>query len=772
MNLDRSWMYRRYENGLFTPSFIKGVDQFVQYATSQPRSMDGTKIKCPCNLVKCQNRQFLEPDTVKSHLQRNGFVPNYYVWTYQGETNLSSADNRNIEAGGPSFVGPSDDDAFEDPTTNTYSDMIHDAAGPEFNLEENVEEPPNADAKLFYDMLAASEQELWPGCEKHSELSLIARLVALKSNHRLSERCFDEITELMKEIVPEPNRIPANFYRSKKLMRGMGLPVEKIDCCKNGCMIYWGEDVQLSACKICGHARFKTTRKGGSKRQKTSIPYKRMFYFPLTPRLKRLYASNATASKMRWHADHKPDEGKMHHPSDSPAWKHFNDTHPTFAAESRNVRLGLCTDGFQPFGQSGKQFSSWPVIVTPYNLPPGVCMKAEHMFLTVLVPGPDNPKNQLDVYLQPLIAELKQLWEVGVNSYDISKKQNFQLRAALMWTISDFPAYSMLSGWGTAGRLACPHCMNETDAFTLKCSHKQSWFDNHRKFLPPDHVYRRNRVNFRKGKTVTKDPPPIRTGTDILRELDRLGLKKVTEIGAAAVNKTIRKKTGCGWKKRSIFWDLPYWSSLLIRHNLDVMHTEKNVFENVIHTIMNVVGKTKDHPNSREELNDYCRRPELQRDSTTGKYPKACYTLDKEARAKLCDWVKELKFPDGYASNLGRCLEMKKLRLYGMKSHDCHIFMQRLIPIAFRELLPQHVWKALTELSLFFKDLTATVIGATDMTRLGKDIAVILCKLERIFPPSFFDSMEHLPVHLPYEASIAGPVHYRWMYPFERYNFC
>lgn len=197
------------------------------------------------------------------------------------------------------------------------------------------------------------------------------------------------------------------------------------------------------------------------------------------------------------------------------------------------------------------------------------------------------------------------------------------------------------------------------------------------------------------------------------------------------------------------------------------MHIEKNFFDNIFNTIMNVAGKTKDTTKSRQELNEYCRRPELNMDSS-GKYPKACYTLDRQSRSVLCEWVKSIKFPDGYASNLGRCVDMKKLKLFGMKSHDCHVFMQRLIPIAFRELLPQNVWKALTELSLFFKDLTATTITNEDMARLEDEIPVILCKLERIFPPSFFDSMEHLPVHLPYEARIAGPVQYRWMYRFER----
>ena len=106
------------------------------------------------------------------------------------------------------------------------------------------------------------------------------------------------------------------------------------------------------------------------------------------------------------------------------------------------------------------------------------------MFLTVIVPGTENPKEKLDVYLQPLIAELKELWEVRVQAYEILKKQNFQLRVVLMWTISDFVAYSMFFSWTTVDRLACPYCMEDLDAFTLSRSRKQSWFDNHCKFLP------------------------------------------------------------------------------------------------------------------------------------------------------------------------------------------------------------------------------------------------------------------------------------------------
>ncbi|CAA2969179.1 Hypothetical predicted protein [Olea europaea subsp. europaea] len=55
------------------------------------------------------------------------------------------------------------------------------------------------------------------------------------------------------------------------------------------------------------------------------------------------------------------------------------------------------------------------------------------------------------------------------------------------------------------------------------------------------------------------------------------------------------------------------------------------------------------------------------------------------------------------------------------------------------------------------------------MEQLEQNIVVTLCKFEKIFPPGFFDSMEHLPAHLAYEAKVGGHVQYRWMYPFERF---
>ncbi|KAL6189043.1 hypothetical protein ACLB2K_040433 [Fragaria x ananassa] len=124
----------------------------------------------------------------------------------------------------------------------------------------------------------------------------------------------------------------------------------------------------------------------------------------------------------------------------------------------RNVRLGLVSDGFNPFGQMTLTHSTWPVMIAIYNLPPWLCMKKPYMLLSLIIPGPKAPGNDIDVYLAPLIDELKSLWEVGNETYDMHAKDSFTLRAALLRTVHDFPGYANLSGWSTKGFKACPTC--------------------------------------------------------------------------------------------------------------------------------------------------------------------------------------------------------------------------------------------------------------------------------------------------------------------------
>jgi len=99
-------------------------------------------------------------------------------------------------------------------------------------------------------------------------------------------------------------------------------------------------------------------------------------------------------------------------------------------------------------------------------------MKQPYLILTLLIPSPKAPRNQIDVYLQPLIEELKELCETGVQTYDALKKKNFQLHAAIIWTINDFPAYANLSGYSTKGKWSCPCCNKHTESHWLSYGKK------------------------------------------------------------------------------------------------------------------------------------------------------------------------------------------------------------------------------------------------------------------------------------------------------------
>ena len=81
---------------------------------------------------------------------------------------------------------------------------------------------------------------------------------------------------------------------------------------------------------------------------------------------------------------------------------------------------------------------------------------------------------------------------------------------------------------------------------------------------------------------------------------------------------------------------------------------------------------------------------------------------------------------------------MKDLKLQGLKSHDCHVLMQQLLPIALRSILPDQVKYAIIRLCFFFNSLCTTVVDVTKLDQMEEDIVLTLCLLEKCFPPSFF----------------------------------
>ncbi|KAI5317517.1 hypothetical protein L3X38_037224 [Prunus dulcis] len=235
-------------------------------------------------------------------------------------------------------------------------------------------------------------------------------------------------------MLPTDNCLPKDHKHAQKVLHGLGLGYEKIHACKNNCMLFYKEHETLDTCPICNESRFKMT----SQNRTTKIPQKVMRYLPLKPRLQRLYMSTHTATDMRWHKEKRVDDDVMRHPADGEAWKEFDRTFPEFAADPRNVRLGLATDGFNPYGVLNQHHSTWPIFAFPYNLPPWKCMKKEYMMMTVLIT--EDPGRSIDVYLRPLVDELKDLWTNGVRTYYKSTGRMFTLRAAVMWTVNDFPA--------------------------------------------------------------------------------------------------------------------------------------------------------------------------------------------------------------------------------------------------------------------------------------------------------------------------------------------
>ena len=171
-------------------------------------------------------------------------------------------------------------------------------------------------------------------------------------------------------------------------------------------------------------------------------------------------------------------------------------------------------------------------------------------------------------------------------------------------------------------------------------------------------------------------------------------------------NKSNVNSTNC-WKKKSIFFELEYWRYLLVRHNLDVMHIEKNVCESIIGTLLNIPRKTKNGLNSCLYHMDMGLRYELVlRFELNQTYLLlACYTLSRMEKKVFCRSLADLKVPKRYYLNFRNLMSMEELKLYGLKSHDYHTLKQQLLPVSLRSHFPKHVRHAIVRLSSFFNSL-------------------------------------------------------------------
>ena len=264
----------------------------------------------------------------------------------------------------------------------------------------NSNEEPNESANKLFDLLKDAQQELWPGCSKLTKISFMVRLFQLQCMGGWSNENAEQTLSLIVDALPTGHCIPDTIKKAQKTIRDLGLSYVKIDACVNDYVLFRGPLADSNTCPICEESRWKNddgniideageySESGGSKKR---TPCKVLRYFPLIPRLQRLYMSEETSSLMRWHKEELVNDGKMRHPTDSLAWKHVDERYKKFACDARNVRLGLASDGFNPFGMLNVNYTCWPVILIPYNLPPWLCLKQPYWMMLMLIPRPRSP---------------------------------------------------------------------------------------------------------------------------------------------------------------------------------------------------------------------------------------------------------------------------------------------------------------------------------------------------------------------------------------------
>nr|GEX50587.1 hypothetical protein [Tanacetum cinerariifolium] len=142
----------------------------------------------------------------------------------------------------------------------------------------------------------------------------------------------------------------------------------------------------------------------------------------------------------------------------------------------------------------------------------------------------------------------------------------------------------------------------------------------------------------------------------------------------------------------------------------------------------------------------------------------------KGTKKKFCQFIKGVKLPDGFGSCFKHKVTDKDTNITGLKSHDCHIMMQRLLPYGLQQYLPDKFAKLIIKLCSLFKKIYSETLMEDDMLKAQIKVVDILCDLELIYHLALFDIMIHLVIHLPLEDLEGGPIRPQWMFPFERYT--
>jgi hypothetical protein len=177
-----------------------------------------------CQMTRCFNKVIL----IK-HLVWNGFTIDYEMWVFHGEkyTAVVAEESTNDRAG-----------------VDRMDEMLE-AIWPEFDLD--TEDPPTPVVEEFFRLLKASEEPLHE-YTKVTMLAFVTRLMAIKFKFFFSNNCYNELLKLIGDVLLNPNKLPKDMYHSKKLVNWLGIDYEKIDVCRNSCMLFWNEHKEENKC--------------------------------------------------------------------------------------------------------------------------------------------------------------------------------------------------------------------------------------------------------------------------------------------------------------------------------------------------------------------------------------------------------------------------------------------------------------------------------------------------------------------------------------------
>jgi hypothetical protein len=107
--------------------------------------------------------------------------------------------------------------------------------------------------------------------------------MAIKSKFFFSSNYYNELLKLIGDVVLNPNKLPKDMYHSKKLVKRLGMDYEKIDVCRNSCMLFCMEHKEENKCLKCSKSRYIEVINDDGETMIMEVAHKHVHYMPITP---------------------------------------------------------------------------------------------------------------------------------------------------------------------------------------------------------------------------------------------------------------------------------------------------------------------------------------------------------------------------------------------------------------------------------------------------------------------------------------------------------